>query len=661
MCGIAGIVGDGDRELCLAMTQTLAHRGPDSQGIFFDVDVDADADADAGKDKDKDKNKKPRPTNARGSAALGHRRLAIIGLDGGVQPMCSQSGRFVITYNGELYNYRELRAELQGMGVRIGDSSDTAVMLAAFEHWGLAAAERFVGMYALGLWDRHQQKLTLLRDRVGIKPLYYAILPRGARGDGPPSLAFASEPKSLLTLPAVDRKLSATALDAYLGLLYVPPPLSMFRGIAQLPPGHRLTWHRGQVSVERIWDAEPAPEAGRTHEEWAEIVAPILEQAIRDRLVADVPVGAFLSGGVDSSTIVALMAAQQSRPLTTVCVGYDVDGGSYDERVFARRIAKVFATDHHELVLDISILDDLEALVRGFDEPFGSWAALLSWHLCRFTRGKVKVAVAGDGGDEVFGGYPRYRGMLLSGIASRAPNWGLAVAGRALAASGEATVARSYRRWARSFIDGCRSPAAERYAGWVGYLSTAERDQLLTPSFRARVRTEGRLCPVEDAFRHPLRGDLVARSTYADLHGFLPENVLRSSDRMSMAHGLEVRVPLCDHRLVEVMARVPSRHKVGALASKRLLKTIVGKRLPREVTRRRKLGFNAPFGAWMKRPANAERIRQTWLNPETIAARGMLDPQAVDRLWNEHQRGSRDHGPLLWALIVLETWQRLYL
>ncbi|HGG57787.1 MAG TPA: asparagine synthase (glutamine-hydrolyzing), partial [Nannocystis exedens] len=525
---MAGIVGDGDRELCLAMTQTLAHRGPDGHGIFLDVDVDVDVSED--KDKDKDKDKKPRPTSARGSAALGHRRLAIIGLDGGAQPMCSQNGRFVITYNGELYNYRELRAELQGMGVRIGDSSDTAVMLAAFERWGLAAAERFVGMYALGLWDRHQQKLTLLRDRVGIKPLYYAILPRGPRGDGSPSLAFASEPKSLLTLPAVDRELSATALDAYLGLFYVPPPLSIFRGIAQLPPGHRLTWHRGQVSVERIWDAEPAPEAGRTHEEWAEIVAPILERAIRDRLVADVPVGAFLSGGVDSSTIVALMAAQQSRPLTTICVGYDVDGGSYDERVFARRIAKVFATDHHELVLDVSILDDLEALVRGFDEPFGSWAALLSWHLCRFTRDKVKVAVAGDGGDEVFGGYPRYRGMLLSDIASRAPNWGLAVTGRALAASGEATVARSYRRWARSFIDGCRSPAAERYAGWVGYLSSAERDRLLTPSFRARVCAEGRLSPVEHAFRRPLRGDLVARSTYADLHGFLPENVLRSSD-----------------------------------------------------------------------------------------------------------------------------------
>ncbi len=642
MCGIAGIVGEGDRGTVLAMTRALAHRGPDSEGIFVDPGAEGAA------------------SEGRGEVALGHRRLAIIGLEGGAQPMSSAGGRFVITYNGELYNYRELRAELESEGADLVDGSDTAVILAAFERWGLAAVERFVGMYAIGLWDRHRRELTLLRDRVGIKPLYYARLPRGPKGDGAPSLAFASEPKALLVLPAVDREPSAAALDAYLGLFYVPPPMSMFRGLHQLPPGHRLTWSKGQVLIERMWDAPPAPEGGRSHGEWAEIVAPILDRAIRDRMVADVPVGAFLSGGVDSSTIVGVMAARSSRPLTTVCVGYDVDGASYDERAFARRVAEVFATDHHEVVLDVRILEDLEALVRGFDEPFGSWAALLSWHLCRFTREHVKVAVAGDGGDEVFGGYPRYRGMLLSGIAGRAPRWGLRAASRALAAAGEPAVARSYRRWARSFVDGARLPAAERYAAWVGYFSPSERDELLTPAFRERVRAEGRVTPVVDAFSRPEVGDLVARSAYADLHGFLPENVLRSSDRMSMAHGVEVRVPFCDHRLVEVMARVPSRHKVGPLASKRLLKTIVGPRLPAEVTARRKLGFNAPFGAWMKRPANAKRIRESWLDPRALASRGILNPRAVERLWDEHQRGARDHAPKLWALIILEVWSRLY-
>jgi len=652
MCGIAGIVGEGDRGLVLAMTRALVHRGPDSEGIFVDPGPLGEEGARP--------SSSPSSPASDGEVALGHRRLAIIGLDGGAQPMTSASGRFVITYNGELYNYRELRAELEQLGARLIDSSDTAVLLAAFERWGLEAVDRFVGMYAIGLWDRRRRELSLHRDRVGVKPLYYALLPRGPRGDGAPSLAFASEPKALLLLPAVDREPSAAALDAYLGLFYVPPPLSIFRGIRQLPPGHRLRWCKGQVLVERTWDAPPTPEAGRSHEEWAELVAPILDRAIADRMVADVPVGAFLSGGVDSSTIVGVMAARSSRPLTTVCVGYDVDGSSYDERAFARRVAQAFSTEHHEIELDVRILEDLEAVVGGFDEPFGSWAALLSWHLCRFTRGHVKVAVAGDGGDEVFGGYPRYRGMLLSGLVGRAPQWGLGLASRALAAAGEPAVARSYRRWARSFVDGARLPAADRYAGWVGYFTPGERDELLTPDFRARVAAEGRVAPIVDAFARPREGDLVSRSTYADLHGFLPENVLRSSDRMSMAHGVEVRVPFCDHRLVEVMARVPSGHKVGALASKRLLKTIVGPRLPAEVTARRKLGFNAPFGAWMKRPANAKRLRETWLDPRALASRGILEPRAVERLWDEHQRGARDHAPKLWALIILEVWLRLY-
>ncbi|MCB9704670.1 MAG: asparagine synthase (glutamine-hydrolyzing) [Myxococcales bacterium] len=639
MCGIAGIVGEADPELAAAMVATLAHRGPDGDGLLV---IGADGGAGAAQ------------------AALGHRRLAIIDLEGGSQPMTYAGGRYAIVYNGELYNYRELRDQLREFGEAIAGESDTEVILAALHRWGPAAVDRFEGMFALALWDRDERSLLLLRDRVGVKPLYYAILPRGPRGEGRPSLAFASEPKALLALPAVDRGISAAAVDAYLELFYVPPPLSIFAGIRQLPPAHRLTWREDQLSIERYWDAPPAPQPGLSHHEWAELVTPVLDAAIVSHMVADVPVGAFLSGGVDSSTIVGVMAARSSRPLTTVCVGYGVEGASFDERAVARRVADYFGTEHHEIELDVRILDDLEAVVRGFDEPFGSWTALLAWHLCRFTRQHVKVAVAGDGGDELFGGYPRYRGMLLSGLAARAPGWGLGLAARGLAAAGEPAVARSYRRWARAFVDGCRLRPAERYARWVGYFAPDERDRLLSAPLRARLREEGRVQPIVDAFDRPERGDLVERSCYADLHGFLPENVLRGSDRMSMAHGLEVRVPFCDHRLIEVMARVPSREKVGPLASKRLLKTIVGGRLPAEVTERRKLGFNAPFGAWMRDPGHADRIRSGWLARGEIAERGILDPAAVDRLWDEHQRGARDHGPRLWALIVLATWLRLY-
>ena len=616
------MIGRDDPALLAAMTASLRHRGPDGDGLFTD-----------------------------GTLGLGHRRLAVLDPDGGAQPM--SDARRVVTFNGEIYNFQALRRELLAADVALRTAGDTEVLLAGHRHWGLRGLlQRLRGMFAFALWDAASRTLVVVRDHLGIKPLYYATLADGA-------LLFASEPKALLCCAEVDRGLDLTSLDAYLDLFYVPPPRSIFAGVRQLPPGHLMTWREGQVAIERWWDAPPRRDpALRTLDEWAEAVAPVLTEAVELHTVSDVPLGAFLSGGLDSSAIVALMAAHSRRPVETFCVGYGPEGASYEERPVARRVAEHFGAHHRELQLDIDLLGDLEPLVRGFDEPFGSWAALLSHRLSGFTRQHVTVALAGDGGDEVFGGYPRYLGLRISEYLSHAPGPALELARRVLARAGEPTTARSLRRWARQFLEGARLPPPERYAAWVGYAPPAARDRLYTPATRARVAAAGRVAPVSRIFAEPVHGDMVQRAGYADLRGFLAENVLRGSDRMSMAHGLEVRVPYCDRVLVELLAGAPAPMRVTALASKRILRKIMRGKVPAEVLTRKKLGFTAPFGVWLKRAE--PQIAADWLHPAQIAARGLFDPREVARLLAEHRSGRRDHSHRIWSLIVLEQWQRMY-
>lgn len=618
------MIGRHDPALLAAMTASLRHRGPDGEGLHID-----------------------------GALGLGHRRLAVLDLAGGAQPMLRADGRAVVTFNGEIFNYQALRRELLAADQPLRHQGDTEVLLAGHQRWGTAGLlARLRGMFAFALWDASRATLLLARDHLGIKPLYYAQLADGA-------LLFASEPKALLRCPEVDRGLDLTSLDAYLDLFYIPPPRSIFRGIRQLPPGHTLTWRAGQLEIRRWWDPAPrAPDPRLTSlDEWAEAVAPVLAEAVALHTVADVPLGAYLSGGLDSSAILALMAERSRHPVETFCVGYGPEGRSYEERPVARRVAQFFGATHRELELDIDLLGDLPALVRGFDEPFGSWAALLGHRLARFTRQHVTVALAGDGGDEVFGGYPRYRGLLLSQHLSHAP--GLGLARRLLARAGEPTTARSLRRWARQFLEGCQLPPPERYAAWVGYAPPALRDRLYTAATRAELRAAGRLAPVAEIFAEPVLGDMVQRAGYADLRGFLPENVLRGSDRMSMMHGLEVRVPYCDRALVELLSGAPAPLRVGALASKRILRRVMRGKVPAEVLTRKKLGFTAPFGTWLKRAE--PQIAGDLLHPQQIARRGLFEPAEVARLLAEHRSGARDHSHRIWSLLVLEQWQRGYM
>ncbi len=645
MCGIAGLLGDVDRDLLERMTDRLAHRGPDGRGVL------------QGK-----------------GWGFGHRRLAIIDLDGGAQPMQCHEGELAITFNGEIYNFIELRAQLERRGHRFTTSSDTEVILAGYREWGDAVVEHLVGMFAFAIWDGVAQRALLARDHVGVKPLYYAVRDT-TRRSGPafvgicddvgvtheiaaPALAFGSEPKAVLGCAWIDREVDPVALDAYVDLLYVPPPRSIFAGVWQLPPGHTLVWARGRLTLRRYWDALPTIDQSHDERTWAEIFEPVLRDAIVLQTRSDVPYGAFLSGGLDSSTIVAVLAEHGHGAVETFCVGYGVEGRSYDERAMARLVAQHFATNHHEVVLDLDVLGGLEAMVCGFDEPYGSPTALLTSALSKFTRGSVTVALAGDGGDELFGGYPRYLGMALAEHASRLPST-LLTGIRSAIAGPEAAVARSYRRWARQFLAALPLAPAERYAAWVGYTAASDRDAMYTAEFRAQVAKAGRVAPVRTSFECPPNGDVVERAAYADLHGFLPENVLRGSDRMSMAHGLELRVPLCDPRLVELAMQVPSRQRIGALASKRILRRIAGKLLPREILARKKLGFNAPLGAWLRR--DLDRMVAEWLAPDVVRRRGWFAPAAIARFVEEHRARHRDHGLRIWSLIVLEQWARTYL
>jgi asparagine synthase (glutamine-hydrolysing) len=602
------------------MAARLAHRGPDGEGFHCEPE-----------------------------ASLGHRRLAIIDIEGGKQPMSNSDGTVWVGFNGQIYNYQQIKEELESRH-RFATHCDTEVLPALYQEYGPGMVHHLRGMFAFAIWDSPKKRLFLARDRIGIKPLYYAQL--GKR------FLFASEPKALLACREVSREIDPTALDAYLSLLYVPPPFSIYRGIRQLPPGHSLIWQNGEIRIVRYWDPEPEPDGSRTSEEWAEEISPILEEAIRMRTMSDVPLGAFLSGGIDSSTIVSVLAASSTKPVETFCIGFGEEGGSYEERPIARRVADHFGTNHHEMEVHIDVASGLEETVRGFDEPFGNPTAMLTSQLSRFTRQFVTVSLAGDGGDEVFGGYPRYQGMIWSEMLSHLPS-GLRHLALSCVSGRESSKARNYRRWLRQLLEGSGQSAPERYSRWVGYRDPTDRDRLLSAEIRGQLEQAGRIDPVVSLFNRPRHAGPVEQAVYADLHGFLPENVLRYSDRMSMAHSLEVRVPFTDHVLVETLLRVPSRLQVGLLASKRLLRKLMAGRLPEEVLIRKKLGFNPPMGIWL----HDDRLNliKDYLNSDLIKRRAIFRPEEIERVVAEHQSHRRDHGLQLWSLIVFEAWQRAYL
>lgn len=617
MCGIAGATRT-EAPWLAAMVERLHHRGPDDSGTWIDEAC---------------------------GLGLGHARLAVIDLSPlGHQPMASLCGRYVIAFNGEIYNYRELRSELEAAGESFRSHSDTEVLLALLRRQGTKALGRLAGMFAFALWDREARELLLVRDRFGVKPLVYAPLANG-------QLAFASEIRALAGFPGVDLGRDREALSEYLACLYVPAPRTLFSGIRKLPPGSLLRWKDGAFTMERWWAPAYTGDRAMGFEQAVEEVVPLVRRAVLDRMVADVPVGCFLSGGIDSSVIAALMAEETRRaggpPLASFTMTFDEV--AYDERDAAGAVARHVGSVHTELAASSRFVERLEPMIEAFGEPFGNPTALLIDDLSRKARQHVTVALVGDGGDEVFAGYPRYQGGLLAGRYRRlVPSWLRDGVIAPLAGFiPESSRGRHSLRRAREFLQGAGLPADQMYAAWVEYFDPGERRALL-----GLAGDPGR--PLAAFYQAAVSDDPLDAMQQTDLESFLPGNLLAYGDAMSMAHALETRMPFLDHRLVEAVARIPASVRF-AHGKKSLLKGVASRLLPSHIVERPKLGFNPPLGVWLKTDL-ADMIDQR-LSPERLVDLG-LDPAPVRRLIAEQRGGMRDHSLKIWSLLVLEAWDR---
>ncbi len=640
MCGICGAVwndpaGALDDGLLKAMMDRIAHRGPDDSGVYRDDHV-----------------------------ALGFRRLAIVDLEGARQPLCNEDGTVWVVFNGEIYNFPELQRLLEGRGHVLRSRGDTETLVHLYEDEGPGMFQHLRGMFALAIWDVRRRSLLLGRDRLGQKPLLY----REHAG----RLVFASELKALLALPDADvpRRVDPTAVDHYLTFGYVPQPRTILDGACKLPPAHYAVWSEGRLRVERYWSPDWNRERRRTASEDAEELRATLEEAVREQMVADVPLGAFLSGGVDSTAVVGLMQRASSRPVKTFAIGFP--DAAYDETAFAAAAARAIGTEHHTFIVEPKAWETIPELARRFDEPFADSSALPTWRVARETRREVTVALTGDAGDELFGGYDRYRALALTEILQRVP----VGPRRALARTMSRLIPRSGKAKSRlraleRLTERIDRPAANRYLGWMTTFDEVERlalyadDQLdRLATYSAGLADPGSIDPATiqaRAFAAADGRDVVTRAMVADILTYLPGDLLYKVDMASMAHGLECRAPFLDHRVVELAAAMPVDRKLRLRPgrSKVVLKRACADLIPERISRRRKMGFGVPVGRWFRNELKDE-ISAILLDPSTLA-RGLFRPDRVRLLIDEHAAGRREHGHRLWALLMLELWMREYL
>ena len=624
MCGIAGkidLTGPVDHQLLVRMCEAVEHRGPDSRGTYESDGV-----------------------------GLGVQRLAVIDLSTGDQPIYNEDRSIVVVLNGEIYNYVELRAGLRTRGHRFATNGDTEVIVHLYEEYGLGCVDQLRGMFAFALWDEPRRRLMLARDRVGKKPLFYRVTPT--------TLWFGSEPRAILQDPDISREVDVDAIDSYLRFQYVPHPLTAFKALAKLPPAHVLSWDGGPPELARYWQLDYRPGEPCTTGDAVEIVRESLLEATRLRLRSDVPLGAFLSGGVDSSAVVAAMAMQASGQTKTFSIGFDVDG--YDETPFAREVAQRYSCEHHEFVVDADAIEVLPRMVWHYGEPFADSSALPSFYLSELTRGHVTVALNGDGGDESFAGYERYRSELLAERLAVLPvslRRAVAIGAKRLGGGHRARTVRA--RAVRGLAVVAEVPST-RYDRWMSYFDRRDLDQLYSPAFTSGLPPDP---TAERLLSEPWSGtrasDPVSRMLDVDVQTYLPGDLLVKVDIATMAHSLEVRSPFLDHVLMERVARLPGSMKLRRGKLKFLLKEATRPWLPESVIDRPKMGFGAPIASWFRGALSSL--------PEDV----LLDPVATDRdifkrehvksLIDDHRAGVRDHASKLWSLIVLELWFRTYI
>ena len=609
------------REVLVRMTRALSHRGPDAEGIVID-----------------------------GPAGLGHRRLSVLDLSTNNQPMRDTTGRFLLIFNGEIYNFRELRRDLEDRGHAFTTNGDTEVLLVAIKSWGTAALDRIIGMFAFALWDKDRQRLLLGRDRLGKKPLFFALLPRGG-------IAFASEPRALTAHPEVTGNIDPVALAHYMRLNYVPCNRTLFAGIESLPPACYAEFDLASgLRIAHYWDLAAKFRDKRTYRsegEAAEELVALIDDAVRIRLVSDVPLGAFLSGGVDSSTIVASMLKQlDAASVLTFSSGFLED--SYDESPLAKRLAEQFGIMHRTQKLDVKILDILPAVVATAAEPLADTSALPMFFLSGFTRQSVTVALSGDGGDECFAGYETYVADKLHRIAGHSPRWlrehAYGLIDRLLPVDHRKV---GWPEKLRRFSAALTQDFPRAHASWRDIFGEQELLAIMQPAWRAKVMSEDGTGLFSDYFAQHFADvegcDPVDQATYVDIKTFMADDILVKTDRMTMAHSLEARCPLLDHRVVEFASQLPAKFKLRGFSKKHILRQSQRSRLPGWVLDRPKQGFNAPVSHWVRGPLR-ELCQETLFSN---CMRAWFDVERIRRLWQDHEQKNRDNGLKLFGLLTV--------
>lgn len=628
MCGIAGLFHPGvpkpvEPARVRAMADALAHRGPDGSGVWTGRGV-----------------------------GLGHRRLAIIDLETGDQPMRSADGELVLAYNGEIYNFRALKAELEAFGHAFATTSDTEVVLAAWRQWGPSCLARFNGMFAFALYDAAEDALFLARDRLGVKPLHFATLPDGA-------LVFASELKGLLAEPRLRREPDPRAVEDFLALGYVPDDACILAGVRKLAAGHYLFVRRGRPLPEpvRWWDVDFSSPSRASAAALEEEMVERLREAVCSRMVADVSLGAFLSGGVDSSAVVAFMAEASRTAVETSTIGFDP--ADHDETRWAAIVADRFATAHEVRTVSVDDMELIDTLAASFDEPFADASALGAYRVAELARRRVKVALSGDGADETMAGYRRHRLFAAEDKVRRMlPPGARGALGAAGALYPKLDWAPQFLR-AKTTLTALGRSAEEAYADAVTATSLTVRSRLYRPEFRQILEGHRAEQRYVGAMREAPAADPLSRAQYADIKIALPGDILTKVDRASMAVSLEAREPLLDHRLVEFAASLPARFRLRGASGKWLMKKALARYLPEEILHRRKMGFVTPVGAWFRGPLATEA--EGLARSAAFAELGWLDAAAIARVAAAHRSGRSDHGRLLWQLLMLDkSLQRLF-
>lgn len=627
MCGIVGRVNcvmDGKARASVEkMCALIRRRGPDDDGFYFGDRV-----------------------------GLAMRRLAIIDVQSGRQPISNERNSIWIVFNGEIYNFQELQRDLERRGHQLKTRSDTECIVHLYEEYGDDCVSHLRGMFAFAIWDQPQQRLLLARDRLGIKPLYYWEF----HGE----LAFASELKAILSIPGFDRKVDINSLSEYFTFGYVPCPGTIYEGVREMPPAHVGVWDRSGFRLKRYWQYESRPDLQKDLNTFQEELLHELEQAVRLHMISEVPLGAFLSGGIDSSAIVALMAKNSTQPVKSFTVGFRASEPRFDERQYAAEVARLFQADHAECLLDQQVESILPEIIQSFDEPFADSSMIPNYLVYQAAKKWVTVALSGLGGDELFAGYERYRGALWAEYYRSVPRpLRRGVIDAIVAMRHESADGNPWPDRLKRFVRSADMPLEKRYLDYISFYNEADRRVLFSPETLAEI--DARRCGHNASYMgsFPKEGEPLDRLLAADMNTYLSDDLLRMTDRLSMWHSLEVRVPFLDHKFVEFVATIPAKYKLHWGKKKYVLIRALRDVLPPNVLKRRKQGFSIPLQSWLRGPLK-DLVSQTLEEP-ALRKLGLFDCESIKLILNEHARGARNNETKIWALLVFVLWHKSYI